>query len=145
MKSYILIKTLLAVLFFLTITSCDDNVKEVTLSLANLKEASLDSGRYTEFSVLQAYPAMKTCHVGESYSNLYVCKRWPTKDTVYIFEDCESVDDLAFDSSDIYPIVLSEQSLRQHKDTAIIFVPDSFRVTKKVKFFFAKVSFLTES
>lgn len=144
MKVYQLIWTLLPVLFCLFNLSCNKDVKEIKIPLKNFKEATLNSGRFTEFSVLQTYPSMKSCRLDKSYSNLYICKEWSTDDTIYIFEECESVSNMALDSSKIYPLILSNKFVRKRKDTAIVFVPDNFKVIKNAKIVFAKTAFLTE-
>lgn len=67
---------------------CNRRTKTIQMSLpaAHLTKATLDTGKtLTLLQILDSYPAKQNCTDSLKYSNLYVCKKYSTGDTVYVF------------------------------------------------------------
>jgi hypothetical protein len=120
-----------------------DSLIKTTLPLRYLQIAQLDSGRFTFLTILQTYPAQSKCNSIDNYSNLYICRRI-NGDSLYIFEECKKVSDLAY-SSEHYMGVIDKNILSiQESQKAIIFVPKDFRFSNKIKYIFANIGYMPD-
>jgi len=128
--------------------SCSNRttVSKTTVSFASLERETLDTEKtLTLLKILKVYPALLECNKEEKYANLYICKKWSTEDTTYVFENCQKVDKLALDTSFNYPIAIDRTNLTiQYPTNVTVFVPNDFNIPAASKYFFGQVSYLTE-
>jgi hypothetical protein len=139
---------LFGLLCIVALTTCTNKKLKTTISLTSLKRATLDtsSSAQTLLKIIRTYPAIMDCDEKEKYANLYVCTKWSTGDTTYVFENCREVDKYALDTSRGYPIVIDESNLNiQYPTNVTVFIPDNFKIPTDSKYFFSDaVGYLTE-
>jgi hypothetical protein len=108
-----------------------------------LYETQLDSGPVTFLTILQTYPTQHKCQVKEEYANLYICKKL-NGDSIYVFEKCEKVSDLAFSPEHYMGMIEKKYLPDQSSKKVTVFVPKDFILTVNAKYIFAKMKYLTE-
>jgi ribosomal protein S17 len=134
-------------IFFVAIfiLSCNNksSMVKTPILLANLKNASLDT-TWTLLNIKKIYPTQKECNTAEKYANLYICTKVSNGDTVYVFEECREVSKLAFDTIHNTAVVDKDNMTVPNLNKVTVFVPIDFRVSSNIKYFFAKLDYLTE-
>jgi len=132
----------------LTFISCTNKsaISKTTISVTSLKRQTLDTNKsLTLLKIVKTYPALTNCDKTEKYTNLYICTKWSTGDTTYVFETCQPVDKFALDTSFGYPIAINAKDLTiQYPDNVTVFVPVNFKIPTDSKYLFAHVGYLTE-
>jgi len=145
-QSYILSILFVTILFVaISVLSCsnkDTNVETIIL-LSNLNEAQLDSS-WTLLNIIKIYPKQKECNKSKKYANLYICSKVSNGDTVYVFEECEKVSHLAFDTIHNTVVVNKDNVRVPSSDKITVFVPINFKIKSNIRYFSAKLGFLNE-
>jgi uncharacterized pyridoxamine 5'-phosphate oxidase family protein len=142
--------TILSLFFTIFVLSCKNEnlIYETTISLSGLIKAQPDSfSKETFLNIIKIYPAKKACNQYnqiEKYANLYICSKVSSGDTVYVFEECRKVNEIAFDTINSYPVVKNTNIVIQSPDKISIFVSSDFEIKKDVKYFYAKMDFYSE-
>jgi hypothetical protein len=138
--------TILGLLFTVSVLSCKNKnlMHETTISLVSLLKAQPDTfSNGTLVNIIKIYPAQKECKQNEKYANLYICSKVSNGDTVFIFEECRKVNEIAFDTINSYPVV-KKSNIINSPDKIAIFVPTDFKIRRNVKYFYAKMEFYSE-
>jgi hypothetical protein len=131
----------------LTAYGCKSTTIKISIPVASLKKATLDTGKsLTLLQLLRTYPTQMDCKDGKRYANLYIGVKFTDGDTVCVFEECTKVSPFALDTRFHYAGVLEKSNtIDEWPDVFTVFVPSNFKFPKNSKCFFTtKLAYLTE-
>ena len=121
-------------------------VKQI-ISTGNFKKAVFaNSGEYSSVKIITAFPTQEDCSPSSISASLYVCKDLNfSKDTIYVFDECNKAPSFATDTTIDIGVSIDVQKIKTTIPKAVtIFVPKEFRIPSNAKIVFASLTALLE-